>query len=417
MSKHILEDRINFYLDSDKECRWKYVGLIAEDGEYFPEGKPDDFSVVLGTCQVCGKNPIMNNFVLKYEGNEKPYHYASVGSECIAYLGQSDYLKIKDDQKKLKAIQDQKNAKVVAQYLSIFLKQTPEVFSMKWTYMDRERNLGGSLRFMQEQCEKGKYLYGKGFGTAIRKALKEKGIEFPDVRAMKEILDTPSHEDFRADEESIARSERGYENLLNTEFYKSGEMDNIEKGIDDMNQNHEEGSVKMVPDGYDLVDYYGISPITGKIEIVYETLRNLKTGEEDFPDTIPEWDPVIEVINAVDWNPETSMYEPIDVTHVHLQKYLERNRKTKEKGKENVVSDPVLKALKLLAGDDPDFASTRNNVGFNKQDAEFGHSLASFGKLSDKQREYGKRLIRKYHRQIPPDLWKEIFGEEKNEPS
>ena len=75
----------------------------------------------------------------------------------------------------------------------------------------------------------------------------------------------------------------------------------------------------------------------------------------------------------------------------------------------------LLKALKLLAGDDPDFAATRNNVGFNKMDADFGHSLAANNHLSDKQREYGKRLLRKYHRQIPSDLWIEIFGDARND--
>ena len=169
--------------------------------------------------------------------------------------------------------------------------------------------------------------------------------------------------------------------------------------------------VKMVPDGYDLVQYYGISPITGKREAVYETLKNLKTGEEDFPDVIPEWDPVIEVVNAVDWDRETESYQPIDVVHVHLQKFVHQHRKEVKKE----TTDPVLKALQILAGNDPDFAGVRNNIGFNGRDTDFGHSLASQGHLSPKQREYGKKILMKYHRQIPKELWEEIYGDEKNE--
>lgn len=75
--------------------------------------------------------------------------------------------------------------------------------------------------------------------------------------------------------------------------------------------------------------------------------------------------------------------------------------------------DPILKALKFLAGMDNDYAQIRNNVGFAKLDVEFGHSLASQDCLSEKQKFYGKKLVRKYHRQIPSDLWKEIFGDEK----
>ena len=170
--------------------------------------------------------------------------------------------------------------------------------------------------------------------------------------------------------------------------------------------------VKMVPDGYDLIPYYGISPITGKREAVYETLKNLKSGEEDFPDVIPEWDPVIEVVNAVDWDRETESYQPIDVIHVHLQKFVHQHRKEVKK---ETTYDPILKALQILAGNDPDFAGVRNNIGFNGRDTDFGHSLASQEHLSPKQREYGKKILMKYHRQIPKELWEEIYGDEKNE--
>ena len=152
--------------------------------------------------------------------------------------------------------------------------------------------------------------------------------------------------------------------------------------------------VKMVPDGYDLVQYYGISPITQKREVLYETLKNLKTNEESLPEAVKEWDPIIEVENSG------------NVIHVHLQKFI------KNHGKLQDDYDPILKALQILAGNDPDFAGVRNNIGFNGRDTEFGHSLASQSHLSPKQKEYGKKILRKYHRQIPKDLWEEIYGDE-----
>ena len=54
-----------------------------------------------------------------------------------------------------------------------------------------------------------------------------------------------------------------------------------------------------------------------------------------------------------------------------------------------------------LASYDPDAASIRNNVGFNRVDGQFGHSLAAKASLTPKQAFYGRRLIRKYHRQLP----------------
>ena len=73
--------------------------------------------------------------------------------------------------------------------------------------------------------------------------------------------------------------------------------------------------------------------------------------------------------------------------------------------------DPVLKALKILAGNDPDYAGERNGIGFNGTDTNFGHSLASQNHLSDRQRDVAKRMLIKYHRQLPDDLWQKIFAE------
>ncbi len=403
--KNILSDRIAFYLDGDGNSHWEYVGMIDDsDGTEFFEDKPSDLDVELGTCRVCGKTPIRYNFILKntFLNPEEGWKYVSVGSECIQFLGQEDMLRIKRDQKILKEKHDRENAKVFSSYIrNHFLPEHPEVWKMEWEYFDCKKNIGGSLKFIAEKCLTGEPMHEKAFGKELRKALKQNGIELPNLREMKEIITTPSYEDFRADDQAIA-TESAYERFYEQ---RSGILNEPSLFIGEVNSDPVE---KMVPEGYDLVEYYGISPITGKREVLYETLKNLKTGEEEYPEVIPEWDPVIEVVNAVDWDRETESYQPIDVVHVHLQKFVHQHRKEK---KENTY-DPILKALQILAGNDPDFAGVRNNIGFNGRDTEFGHSLASQEHLSPKQREYGKKILRKYHRQIPKDLWEEIYGEE-----
>ena len=403
--KNILSDRIAFYLDVDGNSHWEYVGMIDDsDGTEFFEDKPSDLNAKLGTCKVCGKNPIRYNFILRntVPNPEEGWKYVSVGSECIQFLGKEDMLRIKRDQKILKEKHDRENARVFSSYIrNHFLPEHPEVWKMEWEYFGHKKNVGGSLKFLAEKCLT-EPVHEKTFAKELRKFLKQNGIELPNLREMKEIITTPSYEDFRADDQAIARSESAYERFYEQ---RSGILNEPSLFIGEVNSDPVE---KMVPEGYDLVEYYGISPITGKREVLYETLKNLKTGEEEYPEVIPEWDPVIEVVNAVDWDRETESYQPIDVVHVHLQKFVHQHRKEK---KENTY-DPILKALQILAGNDPDFAGVRNNIGFNGRDTEFGHSLASQEHLSPKQREYGKKILRKYHRQIPKDLWEEIYGEE-----
>ncbi len=405
MNKNILGDRIAFYLDANGNPHWEYVGMIDDsDGTEFFEDKPSDLDAKMGTCKVCGKNPIRYNFILKntVPNPEEDWKYVSVGSECIQFLGREDMLRIKRDQKILKEKHDRENARVFSSYIrNHFLPEHPEVWKMEWEYFGHKKNVGGSLKFLAEKCLT-EPVHEKTFAKELRKFLKQNGIELPNLREMKEIITTPSYEDFRADDQAIARSESAYERFYEQ---RSGILNEPSLFIGEVNSDPVE---KMVPEGYDLVEYYGISPITGKREVLYETLKNLKTGEEEYPEVIPEWDPVIEVVNAVDWDRETESYQPIDVVHVHLQKFVHQHRKEK---KENTY-DPILKALQILAGNDPDFAGVRNNIGFNGRDTEFGHSLASQEHLSPKQREYGKKILRKYHRQIPKDLWEEIYGEE-----
>jgi len=65
--------------------------------------------------------------------------------------------------------------------------------------------------------------------------------------------------------------------------------------------------------------------------------------------------------------------------------------------------------LRILAGT-CDHARRIDGAGFNKMDAEFGHSLADAHALSPKQAVHGQKLIRKYHRQLPADLLQAALG-------
>ena len=64
----------------------------------------------------------------------------------------------------------------------------------------------------------------------------------------------------------------------------------------------------------------------------------------------------------------------------------------------------VHQALRILAGSDDDFATIRNDAGFNKLDAPFGHDLASMAGLTPRQASAGKRLVKKYWRQLPDEI-------------
>lgn len=68
-------------------------------------------------------------------------------------------------------------------------------------------------------------------------------------------------------------------------------------------------------------------------------------------------------------------------------------------------------ALKVLACQ-CDYASRKDEVGFNGFDAQIGHDLAARVSLSDKQAIVAKKLLRKYHRQITSDLFEIIYGKE-----
>lgn len=68
-------------------------------------------------------------------------------------------------------------------------------------------------------------------------------------------------------------------------------------------------------------------------------------------------------------------------------------------------------ALKFLAGMDWDRATQKNDAGYNKIDSIIGRSLAEWPVLTQKQAALGKRICRKYRRQIPTEIYSAIYGD------
>jgi len=85
--------------------------------------------------------------------------------------------------------------------------------------------------------------------------------------------------------------------------------------------------------------------------------------------------------------------------------------------KSDELSDVQMQAihscLRLLAGQ-CDGARRLDGAGFNKMDAQFGHSLANAPHLSQKQARAGHKLVSKYHRQLPVDLLALALGDQPN---
>lgn len=87
-------------------------------------------------------------------------------------------------------------------------------------------------------------------------------------------------------------------------------------------------------------------------------------------------------------------YVTKNVTPEQIRKEAEDPTLTKE------VKDACLHLLGRLAGMDEDFASERNDMGFNKIDGRIGHSLARMQTLSNKQAVIARKLCNKYRRQL-----------------
>lgn len=78
---------------------------------------------------------------------------------------------------------------------------------------------------------------------------------------------------------------------------------------------------------------------------------------------------------------------------------------------ENEKAEPVLKALQIIASSDADHATAENGIGFNKLDTSIGHSFAEKTHLTMKQYEIAKKILKKYHKQIPEELMEVIYHE------
>jgi SNF2 family DNA or RNA helicase len=74
----------------------------------------------------------------------------------------------------------------------------------------------------------------------------------------------------------------------------------------------------------------------------------------------------------------------------------------------------LLAALKILSGV-CDGAHAKDHVGFNGGDSQFGKSLATRTYLTDRQAEAARRMLQKYRRQLPEDLYKRLYPEAKTE--
>lgn len=137
----------------------------------------------------------------------------------------------------------------------------------------------------------------------------------------------------------------------------------------------------------DSIDSYMINKILSKIEIIESVVDSKKVQKPyDVSDFINDFKESEEIENS---KPEI------------LKKYVS-----------DEIASPVIRTLKLLSDFDFDFASSKNNVGFNKRDTAFGHNIANLDKLTPKQYESAKRLLKKYHKQIPKEDYDLIYGEE-----
>ena len=136
------------------------------------------------------------------------------------------------------------------------------------------------------------------------------------------------------------------------------------------------------------IDSFMISKILNKIDIINEVTNKEKVQKEDnnIDMLLQEFKQVNEIENS---KPE------------QLKIYVDENK-----------AQPVLDALQILANNDNDFAKENNGVGFNSMDTSFGHILANLSKLTVKQYDIAKKILLKYHKQIPENLYNIIYKDE-----
>lgn len=70
----------------------------------------------------------------------------------------------------------------------------------------------------------------------------------------------------------------------------------------------------------------------------------------------------------------------------------------------------IQKALRLLANLDPDYACEKNDAGFNSADGDFGHKLAGLATLTPRQAAAARKMLLKYKRQIPNEVYEVLKG-------
>lgn len=73
----------------------------------------------------------------------------------------------------------------------------------------------------------------------------------------------------------------------------------------------------------------------------------------------------------------------------------------------------IHRCLRILAGM-CDGALKRDNVGFNGTDSRYGKFLASLDELTERQLASGRKMIVKYHRQLPKELLQQAKGSDCN---
>jgi len=72
--------------------------------------------------------------------------------------------------------------------------------------------------------------------------------------------------------------------------------------------------------------------------------------------------------------------------------------------------EAIHEGLKYISGFDSDHASFRNDVGYNGCDTRIGNSLAHQLSLTPKQAVVGKKILKKYRRQLGQELYTRIYG-------
>jgi hypothetical protein len=92
---------------------------------------------------------------------------------------------------------------------------------------------------------------------------------------------------------------------------------------------------------------------------------------------------------------------------------VERKDRTGVLAENNLTIEQVRaihQCLQILAGNDPDRCALKNDAGFNALDGAFGHALAEQPGLTVKQALAARKMLPKYHRQLPVEVLTVAMG-------